>query len=364
MAVTSEQAKAYLDSLAKPPGSLGLLEEWAAKLCVVQNTMRPQSGPMSTLVFCGDHGVKKENAGISPFPPVISQVVFRALANGESATGTLSSAVGCHLTIIDCGLDGDVSDVGKSTLPKHISVVHKKVNAGTSNILTGPAMSSQQLLDAMAVGAKCVQDENKKRGSLVIAVGEVGIGNTTVAAALLSAVTGSSAQDCCGRGTGLDEAGLAHKIATVKDACEQHIPNFSKIEDRPERAMEILRSLGGFEIAAMVGAYIEANKSGILTVVDGFISAVAALLAVQIQPLCSTNMVFATGLEEEPRAPVGGRILWEALGKPRSALSMNLCLGETSAATLALPLIRAAAQIVTSMGTLEQVQRLILPTQE
>ena len=361
----------HLASLAKPKGSLGELEAWAATLCEVQSTLTPSIESMSILVFCGDHGVKKADTALSPFPPAVSQAVFRALAAGLSATATLSRSAGIHLTVVDCGIDGDVADVAGvggaadaysgSAGPgcsQCISVVHSKIAYGTANMLEAQAMSDGQVAKAMSLGAECVKAQVRNRQADAIGIGEVGIGNTTVAAALLSALTGSSAADCCGRGTGLDSDGLAHKIDVVGKACKFHHPTFSMIEEEAERARHILKCLGGLEIAAMVGAYIQAYESRVISVVDGFISAVAALCAVRIAPKCRKNMVFSTALAEEPKAPKGGTILSAALGNPRPALSMGLCLGEASGTVLALPILRASAAMVSSMGSLAQVMQL------
>lgn len=382
MALPPGTALKHLASLAKPPGSLGDLEDWAATACEVQGTLTPSMESYALVVFCADHGVKKEDQALSPFPPVVTQAVFRALAAGLSATATLARAAGAKLTVVDCGIDGDVSDVattaaavedeaggggncaqgadgGDGVLRSHISVVHAKVACGTQNLLAGPAMTDSQLSEALALGASCLASHARDHGAKAVGIGEVGIGNTTVAAALLAALTGASASDCCGRGTGLDESGLAHKVETVRKACECHHPAYSSVEGEAAKARLVLKHLGGLEIAAMVGAYIEAPQSKVVVVVDGFISAVAALCAARMAPACRRNMVFATALEEEPQAPAGGRILSAALGNPRPALSMRLCLGEASGAALAMPILRAAVKMVSSMGTLGEVMQLL-----
>ena len=266
--------------------------------------------------------------------------------------------------LIDCGIDGNVFDVKtnvKTNLNSHVTVLHKKVAPGTSSVVSGPAMTDTQLSESLAIGANAVAAEVTDRNATVIGIGEAGIGNTTIAAALLSSLTCEKPEDCCGRGTGLDEEGLKYKINMVTKACDFHRQTISKFEDGPSRVKEILKCLGGFEIAAMVGAYIKAHDVGVVVIVDGFISAVAALCAIQIEPLCKNNMIFSTALEEEPKAPIGGNILSKALGNPRPALSMNLCLGEASAATLVVPILRASATMISTMGTLDSVIKLVPP---
>ena len=345
-------AASHLASLAKPPESLGLLETWAQVLCIAQNTLKPQADPGTVLVFTADHGIKKADDALSPFPAIVSQAVFRALAAGISGTAILARSVGAHLTVIDAGIDGDVSEVsGKDT---SISVRHAKVAHGTADCRSAPAMDDSMLVSALKLGSDCVADEVSQRGAKVVAIGEVGIGNTTSAAALLSALTGADAAECCGRGTGLDDAGLVHKVTTVRAVCALHAPDIAARGqgDAAEQAREALRRVGGLELAAMCGAYIEASRLGVVAVVDGFISAVAALCAVRIQPACRKTMVFATALAEEPTSARGGELLAAALGA-EAALSMGLRLGEASGGALSLPLLRAAAAIVGQMGTLE-----------
>ena len=256
--------------------------------------------------------------------------------------------------VVDCGIAGDVSDVTGDEAAG-ITVRHDKVLRGTSDMRREPALNEAALDMALQAGAAAVRDEATQRGARVVGVGEVGIGNTTSAAALLAALTGSQAAECCGRGTGLDDDGLAHKVATVREACACHASAISKAAEagEPARAREALRRVGGLELAAMVGAYMEAPSHGVVTIVDGFISAVAALCAVRMQPSCRAVMLFASAFEEEPTAARGGAVLSEAL-KTRPALSMGLRLGEASGAALALPMVRAAAALVTQMGTLQE----------
>ena len=190
---------------------------------------------------------------------------------------------------------------------------------------------------------------------------QVGIGNTTCAAALLAALTGAEAAECCGRGTGLDDQGLAHKTRTVAQALGTHrhavATTAGPSNDSALQAREALRCFGGLEVAGMAGAYMEAARRGIVAVVDGFISAVAALCACRMDPTCRRALVFATALAEEPTSGRGGEILERALGA-KPALNMGLRLGEGSGAALALPMLRAAASVVKDMGTLEEAMSL------
>ena len=329
-------AEARLASLAKPPGALGTLEDWCVTLCVAQKTLRPTVSA-AALVFCGDHGCKKADAALSPYPASATQAIFRSLAAGVSCAAVLARSVGATLHVVDVGIDGDVSDVRD----RDGILVHRcKVLPGTSDLRVAPAMTEPALDAALRVGRQRVRVVSC--GATVICVGEVGIGNTTAAACLLAALTGNGAETVCGRGTGLDDAGLAHKIETVRVALAHH--NLPTPYVSHSDARNALRCVGGLEIAAMVGAYMAMPATNAVAVVDGFISGVAALCATRMEPACRSRMIFATSLAEEPSRPGGGAILAEAVGA-NPALDMGLRLGECSAAVLALPLLSAAAAL-------------------
>lgn len=345
-----------LDDLAKPPGSLGVLEEWAIALATAQKTNVPTADPATVVVFTADHGVKKAVDSLSPFPPSVSQAIFRALAAGISGTATIARSVGAHLAVVDVGIAGDVSKVSNAA-GSNISVRHAKVAEGTADFRSSPAMDEDQFKRALQVGIDCVADEVMTRDLKVLAIGEVGIGNTTAAAAVLTSLLTVDAAECCGRGTGLDDAGLAHKVDVVRAACAFHSEPIKACGDEAARAREALRRLGGLEMVAMCGAYMEAARRGVVAVVDGFISAVSALAAARIEPACRATMVFATALAEEPTAAKGGALLESALAA-KPALSMDLRLGEGSGAALALPMLRSAAAIIGQMGTLRAAMEL------
>ena len=286
---TTPTPQERLDSLAKPPGSLGVLEDWAIALCNAQKTISPSADSASILVFTADHGVKKADDSLSPFPPSVSQAVFRALCAGISGTATIARSIDAHLTVVDAGIAGDVSKVC-ATAGRKISVRHAKVSEGTADFRNGPAMSEEEFGRALQVGIDTVADEVASRDAKVVAIGEVGIGNTTAAAAVLAALVGADAAECCGRGTGLDEAGLAHKVDVVRAATSFHADAIAAAGGDAERAREALRRLGGLEMVAMCGAYMEAARRGVVALVDGFISASAALAAARIEPACRSTM--------------------------------------------------------------------------
>ena len=158
-----ETAQKHIDSLAKPQGSLGLLEEWAVIMCAVQQTQKPEAEPMEVAVFCGDHGIKKAEGTISPFPAAVTVAIFKALAAGISGAATLTRAAGASMAVVDCGIDGDVSGITGGHAG--VSVLHKKVAQGTSNFLDGEAMTQDQLQEALAIGKTYVQDAVASRNA-------------------------------------------------------------------------------------------------------------------------------------------------------------------------------------------------------
>ena len=341
----SAAAQARLDALAKPPGSLGTLETWAVTLCRQQKTLAPTAGPAAVIVFCADHGVKATHAELSPFPQVVGVSIFKALCAGVAGAAALAASAGATCTTVDVGLCGDVSS---ATAGAGCVVRHDKLADGSHDLLETEALGEALRARALAAGASAVAAEVAERQVTVVAIGEVGIGNTTAAAAMLAALTGADAAECCGRGTGLDDAGVAHKVGIVRRALDVHAEAVASAD-----ASRILSALGGLEIAAMVGAYHEAHARGLVAVVDGFISSVAALCAVRMKPEAREAMVLATASAER-----GGAIASAALECGEPALRMGLRLGEGSGAAAALPLLKAAACLLTNMATLEEAMRL------
>ena len=247
-----------LDSLAKPPGSLGTLEEWAIALATAQKTNAPAAEPATIAIFAADHGVKKADDSLSPFPASVSQAVFRALCAGISGTATIAQSVGAHLTVVDAGIAGNVSRVAGAA-GRQISVRHAKVAEGTMDFRSGAAMDEEQFQRALQVGIDCVADEVEQRGVKVMAIGEVGIGNTTSAAALLALITRADAAECCGRGTGLDDAGLAHKVDVVRQIVDEHKACVASTSSDAEAVAQYLADAAG---ATVVG---ERTWGGVLS---------------------------------------------------------------------------------------------------
>lgn len=311
------------DQLVKPAGSLGgletLLERWAMAAGGV-----PEGDPrVGILVFAADHGVSRH--GVSLYPARVGGQVAAAAARGETAIGVLARTLGAELVVADVGLTGE----------HRPGVTHHRVAEGSSDITVGPALTPKQLRAGVTAGHALAASLAER--SDVIVLGEIGIGNTTVAAALLARLTGLSAEAVCGRGTGLDAQGLERKRATVAAALRANPADSAD-------PLECLRRLGGHEFAALLGAMVAAAAARRLIVLDGFATGVAALVACRLRPAIRDYLVAGHRSAE----PAHDHVLTELGLEP--LLDLRLRLGEASGAALALPLIGLAARLHREMG--------------
>lgn len=327
------KARARLDTLTKPIGSLGRLEDLAAQVVAIrEDKFAIPSGPIgkSVYVFAADHGITVE--GVSAYPrEVTHQMVLNFLAEG-AAVNVLARFHGVQLHVVDVGVDADFRGV--------VGLRHYKVANGTRNMLQEAAMDDEQMAQALSVGAKMAW-ETAAAGQSLVAIGEMGIGNTTSASAITCALTGSSPELATGRGTGLDSVAHKRKIRVVRDVLAKHFPDPS----RPLRPLEILRCVGGFEIAAMAGMVLAASSRKLAVVVDGFISTAAAALAVAIEPN-TLDYLIAGHRSHEP----GHALLLEHL-KLKPVLTLDMRLGEGTGAVLAMSIIESAICLYSQMAT-------------
>jgi nicotinate-nucleotide--dimethylbenzimidazole phosphoribosyltransferase len=315
------------DELVKPIGSLGGLETVIERWAMATGAPPPSEPRAGILVFAADHGVSRRR--VSLYPARVGAQVAAAAARGETAIGVLADALGAELVVADVGLAG-------APVP---ALTDRRVAAGTADITIGPALSAEQLRGAIEAG-HALADDLAKRCDLIV-LGEIGIGNTTVAAALLAALTGLSAEAVCGRGTGLDAQGLEHKQDTVKAALDANTPNSAD-------PLECLRRLGGFELAALVGALLAAAAARRPVLLDGFATGVAALAACRLQPALRDYLIAGHRSAE----PAHHHVLTELGLEP--LLDLRLRLGEASGAALALPLIGLAARLHTEMRRFDE----------
>lgn len=313
--------------LTKPPGALGRLEDLAIRLAAMQGREQPQLEQVHIGVFAGDHGVAAE--GVSAFPQAVTAEMVKNFARGGAAISVLAKQLGTTLEVVNLGTAFDTGD-----LP---GVQQCGLGKGTANFAQQPAMTEGQLSSALQAGCDSAAKAQQSGAQLYIG-GEMGIANTTAAAALACALQQLSPQQLAGPGTGLDSAGVQHKAQVIARALVLHASHLNE-------PMEALRRLGGFEIAALTGAFISCAQRGIPVLVDGYIASAAALIAVRINPGVADWLLFA-----HHSAEPGHTLLLQAL-HAEPLLNLGMRLGEGSGAAVAVPLIRLACALHNGMAT-------------
>ncbi|WP_442112799.1 nicotinate-nucleotide--dimethylbenzimidazole phosphoribosyltransferase [Pseudomonas sp. NUPR-001] len=322
-----QQALARQQQLTKPSGSLGRLESLAVQLAGLQGQLKPSVEQVSIAIFAGDHGVVAE--GISAYPQAVTGQMLQNFVAGGAAISVLARQLNAQLEVVDLGtIDPDLNLPG---------VRHLRVGPGTANFAKAPAMTREQGLQALQ-GGRDAALRAAACGARLFIGGEMGIGNTTAASALACALLGCPASELSGPGTGLDGAGVAHKAEVIERALALH----AGLADDPLRR---LFCFGGFEIAALVGAYLGCAQAGVAVLVDGFICTVAALVAVRLNPDCRDWLLFG-----HCGAEPGHRRVLDAL-QAEPLLALGLRLGEGSGAALAVPLLRLACDLHGQMAT-------------
>ena len=321
-----EEALARQQQLTKPTGSLGQLERVAVQLAGLQGRVKPKADALWIAIFAGDHGVVAE--GVSAYPQEVTGQMLHNFVTGGAAISVLAQQLSAQLDVVDLGT------IAPLDLP---GVRHLRIGAGTANFAQGPAMTQEQGLLALQAGRDSVL-RAKAVGSELFVGGEMGIGNTAAASAVACSLLECAAQLLVGPGTGLNAAGIAHKTDVIERALTLHAEHAGD-------PLQSLFSLGGFEIAALAGAYLACAQEGIAVLVDGFICSVAALVAVRLNPSCRDWMLFG-----HRGAEPGHRYLLETL-QAEPLLDLGLRLGEGSGAALAVPLVRLACQLHNGMAT-------------
>jgi len=309
-----------LDMLTKPPGSLGRLEDLALRVALIRGEMAPSISRKRMTVFCADHGVTAE--GISPYPSEVTRQMAANFVKGGAAISVLCRQLGIECVVVDAGMLGGSSE----------GVVDGKIAEGTRNFAVEPAMTRAQAEASIALGFSRVVPLD------LLGAGEMGIGNTTAAAALLAAFTGADPADCAGRGTGIDDAGLARKADVIRRALSLHGPD-------PKDGIGTLAAVGGFEIGAIAGYVLGAAASRTPVVLDGFIACSAALVVRAICPAALDYVIFAHRSAERGH----DRMLAELGAAPLIDLGMRL--GEGTGAALGMQLIDSAIHLYLEMAT-------------
>ncbi len=316
-----------IDLKTKPIGSLGKLEDIAFKICTIQQTHSPELKEPTMLIFAGDHGITDE--GVSPFPKEVTHQMVLNFLGGGAAISVFCRQNGLNLRVVDAGVDFDFSN--------EPNIIHSKMGFGTKNILKEPAMSDSLCVRAITKGKEIVSKENKM-GCNIIGFGEMGIGNTSSAALLMHKITGYSIEDCTGRGTAHDDDGLKKKIEILTKASNLY---------NPKTPLEILAMYGGFEIAMMVGAMLEAKEKKMVIMVDGFISTAAFLVAHALNNELMENAIFCHSSKEK-----GHKLMYEYLNVD-PLVDLNMCLGEGSGAAVTFPIIKAGVSFINEMASFE-----------
>ncbi len=322
-----EQLQHKIDFKTKPQGSLGKLETIALKIGMIQNTLSPELKKPSMLVFAGDHGLTDE--GVSAFPKEVTHQMVLNFVHGGAAINVFCKLNGIDLKVVDAGVDYDFED--------YPQLIQAKIDYGTKNILKEPAMTTEQCNMAMQKGRELVAQESNA-GCNTIGFGEMGIGNTSSASLIMHKITGHSIADCTGRGTGHDAKGLQHKIDILEKAAALY---------QPETPLDLLATYGGFEIAMMCGAMLEAKDRSMVILVDGFIVTSAFLLAHAIDNSVLDNAVFCHTSQEK-----GHQLMHDYL-KVEGLVDLGMRLGEGSGVGVAYPIIKASVAFLNEMASFD-----------
>jgi nicotinate-nucleotide--dimethylbenzimidazole phosphoribosyltransferase len=320
------EAQRHLDALTKPPGSLGRLEEIAVRLAAVRGGPPRVDRPV-VFIFAADHGVVAE--GVSAYPQVVTAQMVENFVRGGAAINVLARQAGARVVVADFGVIGP--------LPPAEGLVSCRIATGTANIARGPAMTREQATLAIERGA-ALAEAAMDAGADLLATGEMGIGNTTAAAAITAALTGASPEMVTGRGTGVDDAGWRRKVEIVGVALAVNRPDAAD-------GLDVLAKVGGFEIAGLVGVILAGAARGVPVALDGFISTAAGLIATALEPRARFAL-FASHRSAEP-----GHALALAHLTLAPYLDLSLRLGEGTGAALFIHLARAAALIYSEMAT-------------
>ncbi len=331
-AALADTVRHAIDIKTKPPGSLGRIEALALQMAGAQNTTSPAADPARLLLFAGDHGMVAE--GVSAWPSEVTTQMVANFLTGGAAANVFARTNEIAITIVDAGIAGDLPD----TLAGHPDLVCAGIRKGTRNALVEDALTMAETEAALAFGAKCAVDAVAS-GARVIALGEMGIGNTASAALLAHAVDGIDLGPLTGPGAGLDEAGVSRKAEILGRIAMRRPGRLSPVE--------ALSVFGGLEIAMMAGALIGAASARAIVLVDGFIASAAALCALRARPDALPYAVFAHRSKEP-----GHRLILEALGA-EPLIDLDLRLGEGTGALLAFPLLRNACAMLAEMATFE-----------
>ena len=320
------KAQARLDNLTKPLGSLGRLEDIVKQIVGITGEVFPRVDKKMVVIMCADNGVLDE--GVSSCPKAVTATVTRNFLKGFTGINVLTGHAGADICVVDVGVDDDLECDG---------ILNRKIRKGTWNIAKSPAMTRDEAVKAIEAGIDIVR-EMKERGINLLGTGEMGIGNTTTSSAITAVLTGDPLEELVGRGSGLTKEGLDNKISVVKKAIDFNKPN----QGDP---LDVLAKVGGFDIAGLVGCFIGSAVYRVPILIDGFISAAAALVAIRMNPGIKDYILPSHGSAEP-----GAKAIMKAIGFD-PYLNLGMRLGEGTGAALAFHIIDAAFAAYTGMGT-------------
>lgn len=325
-----QSARTRQDTLTKPRGSLGRLEELSIQLAGITSCPLPSVERKTVIVMAADHGVTSE--GVSAYPAEVTPQMVANFLRGGAAINVLARQTDSRVVVVDMGVATEIDDLSGN-------LIRRRVGGGTANMAEGPAMTLEQAVESIQSGIEIAEGEIA-RGVDILATGDMGIGNTTASSAIACALMDQSPENITGRGTGVDDDGLTRKISVIKRALDINKPN----ADDP---LDVLAKVGGFEIGGLAGVILAAAANRKPVVIDGFISTAAAMIAFALAPAVRDYMIAAHVSQEH-----GHRLMLDWLGlKP--LLDMNMRLGEGTGAALAIHLIEASTRILREMSTFD-----------
>ena len=322
-----KKAQQRLDYLTKPKGSLGRLEEFARRYVAITRNLNPRIDKKAIFTFAGDHGVAEE--GVSAFPKEVTPQMVLNFLRGGAGINVIAGYVKADVVVIDIGVDYDFDDAP--------GLVKRKVGRGTKNITKGPAMTKEDAVFALEIGAE-LAEEYALKGYSIFGTGDMGIANTTPSSAIVAAITGRPIEKVTGRGTGIDDKTFKKKVEVIKKALEVNRPD-------PKDPIDVLSKVGGYEIAGITGLIIGGASKRIPVVVDGFISTAGALIATELEPKTKDYIFMAHRSVE-----VGHQVALERIGQ-RPFVDLDMRLGEGTGSAIGISLIEIGIKVLTEMAT-------------
>jgi nicotinate-nucleotide--dimethylbenzimidazole phosphoribosyltransferase len=326
------RARARLEQLTMPYWALGRLMDLAEELAGMTGSLRPPVGRKTVVTMAGDHGIAA--SGVSKYPQEVTVQMVYNFVRGGAGINALAKLVGAQVIVVDMGVAGDLGDLVKSG-----KIISKRTGAGTRNMATGPAMSRNEAVCSLEGGIEVALELGSSTD--IFGTGDMGIGNTSPSAAIIAIFSGSPVSEIVGRGTGIDDGQLVHKIAMIEQALEMNRPD-------PGDAVDVLAKIGGFEIGGIAGLILGAAYMRKPILVDGFISTAGALIAARLAPAAREYMIASHRSMER-----GHQIALDCLGK-KPLLDLDMRLGEGTGAALSMNLVEAAVRILTEVATFEE----------